>query len=354
MRLWHSTVKTLVRLSGEYSLSQQDGEKHNVHRDTLTAALSRLDGAQTEIISPLLNDLRRSVTRPDKKGDRENGRGLHYYNAVKPSGAPEKSVSGCFRDGRGGFRSARTLFEEDYTMALSMYLSGFYARSGDALGRAVHMLSDVCCPMHAAGMSYTSRFRSLHHAYEQLAQRLSADLGGMGERDVSELEGLFGERISFARLFNHIAGQSAAELDKLASDPLSEIIERMYFTVDAIFVLLSRFCGDVGSPDTAQCMRSGDRIRLLPDTAPLSVSVTPRGIRLHGVNPSPDSGVSVTLLDLAAAHRRSGHFTLSPLSDKAGRVLEVSGKKLRLAPYDPRRSSQLFRVYEENCASAEI
>ena len=297
------------------------------------------------MFTPLARTMVPYAKRPDKKGDREQGLGKHYYCAVNASGKELKSAEGYYRNGLGrSAKSARSMLEEDYTMALTLYLAGFSEESAKLLGRAVHMVSDACCVPHASKMTYFSTKRKVHKAYEGLSDVIYPEF--VPEQELEEVEPVFADRSSFRAPMNDIAAGTAKELDLLREDPYEEITQRLLFTERKVAALLLRFFEDASAPDEhgAHYVREKAKIALLEKTAPLSCKITERGILLHGVNPCPQSRLNVTGMELYAAHRRDGLYTLAPARERKGMVIEPVKGVLKLRPFDPRRQSQLFEI----------
>ena len=344
---WNKTVRTLKELTAKY-ISERKEEPKDAHKTLLLRALMLLKQSEpdTEIMfTPMAKIMVPYAKRPDKKGDRENGLGKHYYCAVNGSGKALRSVEGYYRNGKGKLaKSARTMLEEDYTMALTMYLAGFQDEAAKFLGRAVHMVSDPCCVPHGSKMTYYSPYRMLHKAYEGLSDVIYPEF--VPEQEVEELERVFDDRSSFQKPMNDIAVGTAPELEKLREDPFQEITGRLLYTERKIAALLLRFFQDAAAPDDhgAIYVRNKAKVKLLENSAPLSVKIFEKGIILHGVNPCPQSRINVTRMELFAAHRHDGLFTLAPARESKGMVIEPVKGILKLCPFDPRRETQLFEI----------
>ena len=344
---WNNTVRTLKELTAKY-ISERREEPKDAHKTLLLRALLLLkeNEPDTEIMfTPMAKIMVPYAKRPDKKGDRENGTGKHYYCAVNHSGRALSSTEGYYRNGKRKFaKSTRTMLEEDYTMALTMYLAGFQDEAAKFLGRAVHMISDPCCVPHGSGMTYFSPCSSVHKAYEGLSDVIYPEF--VPEQKVEAIERVFDDRSSFQKPLNDIAAGTAAELELLREDPLKEITERLLFTERKIAALLLRFFEDGAAPDEhgAFYVKDKAKVKLTADTAPLSVKVTEKGIRLHGVNPFPQSKLTITNMDLFAAHRHDGLYTLAPAREKDGMVIEPVKDGLKLRPFDPRHEAQFFAI----------
>ncbi len=140
-------------------IRENNSEPSCVHKNLTLRTLVMLKYIRPEsesVFAPIVKNLVPYSKRPDKKGDYENGMGRHYYCAASPSGREQSAINGYFKNGIGRCcKSARTMLEEDYTMALTMYIAGFYEKSAEFLGRALHMLSDIFL-LHAAFIKATN------------------------------------------------------------------------------------------------------------------------------------------------------------------------------------------------------
>lgn len=344
----YSAPSQMRKLTKEYSKADSCAEPRCIHRTLLLRSLILLKNCRSEseeFFSPLTKSMMNNVKRPDRKGDYENGKGRHYYSSVTVLGRKIKEVSTYFRNGSGRLSpSARTMFEEDYTMALIMYRAGFPQKAAGFLGRAVHMLSDMCCLPHAASMTYFSIGRSFHKAYEELAEAIYPDFVPE-QKNIKELPDIFSDRSNFSEALNKISRDAAASVETIKTDPLESVIQRLYHTEIMVASLLLRFWEDTASHEkTSHYITSGSGCRIIPDSPMLTVKITEKGLFFHGVNPCPESNINITDTAFYAAHRRDGLFTLSPAKDKKRRVLEISSGKIVLASYNPVHSEQLFRL----------
>ena len=155
-------------------------DKHtqpSVHRGILRAAAMVLDleqhPASGRYSAGDLETMIEEITAPDTPGDRLNGKGLHYYCAVKPDGTPLPThpVLGGYCNGNNApAPSPLTMLDAEYRAALSLYRSGHYTPAMKSLARALHMIADICCPPHSCGMTYFSKYAYVHKRYESQAQ----------------------------------------------------------------------------------------------------------------------------------------------------------------------------------------
>lgn len=338
----HKMKSVAKKIAKEQSL-----EPACVHKNLLLRSLVLLNNIRPEsenIFAPIVKTLVPFSKRPDKKGDYENGMGRHYYCAANPHGKEQSAVNGYFRNGSGKcYKSARVMFEEDYTMALTMYIAGYYQRSAEFLGRAVHMLSDMCCIPHVCSMTYFSTAQSFHKSYEILAEIVYPEL--VPEQTAPVLPDFFSDRNSFESDINTIALETAKGLEDMKGDHAEVIKSHLLRTERILTKFLIRFMDDLTTSEhDAHYIMTGSGCRLMRGTSPLTVKITEKGVTFHGVNPSPESDISVTNQVFYAAHRHNGLFTLSPVKDDDGKVLEVSDGKLVWHKFDPVRGEQLFRL----------
>lgn len=342
----NKTVKELNALTKQYNEKRSTDIKC-VHKTLLLRSLiilKHIDPSSEKFFSPMVRDMMYFSKRPDRKGDYEKGMGRHYYCPINYTGKPQKAVNGYYRNGIGNLHcSARTMFEENYTMALTMHRAGFTEQCAEHLGRAVHMISDMCCLPHSTGMTYYSPARKMHKAYENFAEALYPEF--IPEQNPSVIPILFPDRTSFETDINAIAAKTASEIKMLIAYPEEEITQRLLTTEITIVSLLKRFMADTALPEKeAHYITNNSGFKILPDSTHLIIKVTEKGLIFHGVNPSPESSVNVTRGIFYAAHRHDGLFTISPAKDKEGKVLEVCNGKIFLRRFDPVHGEQLFRL----------
>lgn len=318
-----------------------------VHRTLLlrTLIILREMHPETEnFFAPIVKTLMTYAKRPDKKGDYENGMGRHYYCAVNINGKALSPINSYFRNGSGKLqKSARVMFEEDYTMALVMYRAGYINKCAEFLGRAVHFLSDMCCIPHTASMTYFSSGHKFHKTYETVAELMYPEL--VPEQHFPKLPDFFTNRSTFADDINTIALETARGIADIKKSPADAVKGHLLRTERILASFLLRFLADTNATEReAHYIMNNSGCRLLKGTSKLAVKVTEHGIEFHGVNPSPDSNINVTDETFYIAHRRNGLFTISPQKDSAGLVLEVSDGKFVWRKFDPVHSEQLFRL----------
>lgn len=336
------TTEKLQQLFDGYS-AEKKLPIESVHQNILRRAVKLLEEVcpeAAELVSPQLETMLTYAIRPDQKGDREKGLGRHYYCACDLMGKPLRPSGGYYKNGLGQFgKSARSMFEEDYTMALTLRHSGSISESAEYLGRAVHMISDMCCLPHAAKMTYFSPRREIHKSYENLAEALYPEFIPEQQLLPEQLR-RFANRSSFTAVLNENAERICAEIPELTSDPISEITKRLYDTEAAVAALLYRFYRDINvSPERGHYLADGMSFRIFEDMPPLTVRVTAEGISFE------QDGIPVNTRHgsfFRAAHRRNGLFTFSPADDEKGMMISLG--RSGLVSFDPRDEKQLFHM----------
>ncbi len=122
---------------------------------------------------PYTRDLILGSIQPDKVYDIDYGTGTHYYSCVNNKCKPVKDKNGYYANRLGKYsKSARTMLEENYTSALSLYKSGKKQEAINVLGRAIHFVSDLSCTAHTANMRYLDKPTNVHYTYEKHANTL--------------------------------------------------------------------------------------------------------------------------------------------------------------------------------------
>ncbi len=336
-------VKDLRRLREVYLVDCP--EEINVHKSLLVRAaelVRRVSPESADFFSDVFDIMLEYCVMPDKIGDYEKGMGRHYYCAVGYSGRSVSPIKGYYRNGIARFsKSARTMLEEDYTMALSLWNAGCFDEAAQHLGRAVHMISDANCLPHATCMTYFSPMRNVHKAYEDLAWAIYPYSVREQSLTADKLK-MFSDRKSFAAALNAIAEGQKREIKLLAKDPVRELRYRLYAAERAVASLLVRFREDCGlPPEKAHYIADGMKCRLFGKFNAVA-EISGGAVRFVPDNNETQLERAVLVREFYAAHRSSGLFTLSPVSDKLnGRVLCSDGS---LRAFDPTDKRQLFRL----------
>ncbi len=341
------TISHKMNLLAKKILEEKNKEPSCVHKNLTLRTLIMLKYIRPdseEIFAPIAKILVAFSKRPDKPGDYEKGTGRHYYCAVNPAMKKLNTINGYYRNGKGKcYKSARAMFEEDYTMALTMYVAGYYKKSAEFLGRAIHMISDMCCIPHVSGMTYFSSAKDFHKSYENLAEAIYPEL--VPRQTTVTLPDYFDKDNNFTESINKLALDTARGIKEMNDDPVKAISAHLQRTERVIAALLIKFMEDINAHEyEAHYITNNSGCRIMRGTTPLTIKVTEKGITFHGVNPSPESRINVNERTFYAAHRHDGLYTLSPAKDKEGRVLEVSAGKLIWHKFDPVHGEQLFKL----------
>lgn len=347
MNKWRNAVINMTALREEY-LKKRASESVSVHRTLILRGLPLLYEhvpEAKEFFEPIKSRLVENVTCPDRDGDRENGLGRHYYCAVNFMGVRLRPHSGYYKNGAGRFaKSARTMLEEDYTMALAMQRAGFPEQAADYLARAVHMISDLCCLPHATQMTYFSPKKKIHKAYEALARAMYPDSVPV-QTLTPEAIRLFYCRESFTNAVNSLAEEQIDEPKLLTKAPDDAIMSRLYAAERAVAALLNRFYEDLSlTSGESFCIYTGAKLTPMGDMPPLTAEVTAEGVSFTAASGSLSSEFYRYMCAniFRAAHRHDGLFTLSPINDPNGRCVVSGMDKLRR--FDPGNKKLFFAL----------
>ena len=339
---WKAAANKLNDLTKKYQNAKKLPESQ-IHQDILIRALKLLRETAPEaeaLVRPQLGIMLPYTVRADESGDRENGAGRHYYSVCTSSLRRVAPICGYYKNGKDLFaKSARTMFEEDYTMALTMHNAGFVKQGAVYLARAVHMLSDMCCLPHATKMTYFSNKKCVHVSYEELARAMYPEF--VPEQHICyETLRRFAMRSSFSTALNRNAERICSEVDEMLKSPENEIIARLYDTEQAVAALLYRFYRDtLVTPLRGHYAANGMACSFFADTPPLTVKVTELGV-IFELNDMPVNFSYGSIFRIA--HRRNGLFSVSPINERNGLV--VSRRTQSLANFDPGDEQQLFNI----------
>lgn len=342
-RKWRKTAAGMSELREHY-LSVRKSKSVSVHKTLFRRALPMLCALVPEaekFYQPITDIILSNVCRPDKAGDYEKGTGRHYYCVTNAYGMRKIPSEGYYRNGIRKFaKSARSMFDEDYTMALTMYKAGYIDESAVYFARAIHMLSDMCCLPHVAGMTYFSNKSAIHKAYEALARAMYPD--ALPERTIT-VESLhrFDPEKGFGDAINDIAEEQIDDLKEIADDPVKSITNRLYKAEEAVAALLYRFMADVSCESAVN--------GYIPDNSciyghDIRIEVTDEGLHLlqNGTQISVTADKSRSCSFFRAAHRFDGLYTFSPVSDANSKSLILTSGKL--CPFNPNRRNQLYKI----------
>ena len=340
---WRNTAAKMRKLAKHY-LSVRKSERISVHKTLVHRALALLYAVvpdAAEFYLPLTDVIIRNVCRPDNTGDHEKGSGRHYYCVTNSRGIRKLPSKGYYKNGiRKYAKSARTMFEEDYTMALTMYKAGYTGKSAGYLARAIHMLSDICCLPHVTGMTYYSDKKDIHKTYESLARAIYPDALPEQRITLKELQLLITEN-GFGDALNDIAEAQTEEISGLHDDPVKSITNRLYKAEETVAALMYRFMHDASASSGISGFIADKDIISEHD---ICITVSPDGLQLLQ-NGSPISVMTdkKNSCDIfRASHHFDGLYTFSPVSDKNGRSLIIRNRKLR--SFNPHRDRQLYRI----------
>lgn len=338
-RKWKRIAAEMEKQRQHY-LKIRSSEYRSVHKTLIWRALPLLaelvPEAETFYSEDVVDAIINETCRPDDTGDYEKGAGRHYYCGSNSLGMRLKPFCGYYRNGIWMFsKSARTMLEEDYTMALTSWMSGYEHRGAQYLGRAIHMAADITCLPHATRMTYKSRFGKLHEAYEDLARAMYPD--SVEKQPLTEEQlSLFADRSGFEVPLNSIVEAQVGEYVTLKTDAAASIKKRLHTAEGCVAALLLRFMEDTRlSPEEAHYVTDGMKAKVFSDLPPVDISVREEGIRfMHEGEPLSvgDHGDVFRI-----AHRKGGKFTISPVNDEKGRVLHKNRRRLvRFRPFDSR------------------
>lgn len=345
MGKWKKAASEMLRLRKKY-IAVRTSESVSVHRTLILRALPLLYSHVPEaadFYEPVKILLTDNVTCPDRMGDYEKGKGRHYYCASNFLGIRCHTSGGYYRNGVMRFaKSARTMLEEDYTMALTMYNCGFNEQAMIYLARAIHMISDICCLPHATQMTYFSPKRHIHKAYEALARAMYPDSVPVQKLSAENVS-LFSSRECFMDSVNTLVEVQIPEIRQLLSAPDKSIIRRLYTAESAVVSLMNRFFEDISlTSEKNNSLFTGAKLACYGGKVVFTAEVSAEGIRFAADDAAaPSDFVRFMSSNIfRAAHRCDGTFTLSPVNDSEGRCAVYGSAKPRR--FSPHRIKMLF------------
>lgn len=138
----------------------------STHRDIYTGSLEMLKNDKPEVYSFVKQDYTKfrlmegGTMSPDWE---EHRMGTHLYVCK----GKKSDFGNYYKNTNGSYsRTARTRFELHYNTAVTQYKNGFIEESFDSLGRAIHYLCDIGCPLHSAGVLFRLSDLKIHPKFE--------------------------------------------------------------------------------------------------------------------------------------------------------------------------------------------
>ncbi|MCD7773251.1 MAG: hypothetical protein LUH08_04265 [Ruminococcus sp.] len=202
---------------------------------------------------PLRDEIANATLVPDFKGDINKGSGSHYYSPVLKNGKSDAPVSGYYKNRLGRFsKSARTMLEENITMAAIFKASGNEKMYAQSVGRALHFIMDICCSVHTTNLVSLPFKSNPHHTYEVYAsENMNAyslenipDIARIEEKllllPLEKLLELVAKRS--AKYYKNMVSLRESEYRKALADMLPFSFAMTYIMLVRIFEFTSRFC----------------------------------------------------------------------------------------------------------------
>lgn len=247
------------------------------------------------------HDILSGCVEPDHKGDVDKGSGRHYYSCVNSKGKKLPIVNGYYQNRLGRFsKSARTMFEENYTSAVNLYKSGKIKNAMHVLGRAVHFLEDAGCTVHVSNMRYAPKENNVHYAFEKFigkngifkADRIDKRLTKIYEQDN------FAEEVM--NRMSKAASRYRANIETLDEQAYINTAKVMHsMIVQNISALLYRFyCDCMTDNDNFVCDEQFYKIK--HEATGLVMTVTPERVILDKPDDTKEQVFKISMLDNGA------------------------------------------------------
>lgn len=248
-----------------------------------------------------IEELTAGSVEPDNDGDIDKGLGTHYYSCSNSKGKELSEVKGYYKNRLGRFsKSARTMLEENYTSALSLYKSGKTAEAMHTLGRALHFIEDMGCTVHTANMKYLDKPANAHYAYEKhintLCKQYSADKCDKRLQKSYGSDGFTQGLNKLVKLSSRFA-QSISKLDPKAFDDAAK--STIPVVQQNASALLLKFYDDCCT-DNGNFLCDGKLYTLKNEASGLVITVTPKGLSLAAPDKELEQKLQLCIYDKGA------------------------------------------------------
>ena len=192
------------------------------------------------------DELESGCTAPDRGVDIDHGAGMHYYSCCKPRGKQLPQTNGYYKDRLKRFLpSARTLMEQNYTSAVSLYKKGMVKEAMYCFARSAHFVSDMGCTVHVSNIRCFDRRGNIHNAFENHAK---INCQGHTAKSFDRRLNKNYEKENFQDALNKLVNFSAKyvkqvrTLDPLAFDDIES--NTLIYTQQSVAALMLRFYDD--------------------------------------------------------------------------------------------------------------
>ena len=266
---------------------------------------------------------------PDLEGDVDKAPGAHYYSSLDLKGKSLPMKEGFYRNRLGKYhKSARTLLEENYTSALSLYKSGRIEEAMFVLGRAAHFVEDIACPPHSTNQQYLEKSDNLHYVFEKYAEKTSKKYPPAGF-DKRLVKGYSED--SLESVLNKLSNTSGkyspqiASLDESAFDKSEKAL--IPLAAENVVALLKRFYNDC-KENRNNFLVDGALCSFRSEKSGLLLTFTPKGAALEKLDHSKEQRFTVVMSE-------NGSFALKA---KDGSFLSADLKKFEKPSEDGKGS----------------
>ncbi|MCD7741464.1 MAG: zinc dependent phospholipase C family protein [Ruminococcus sp.] len=232
------------------------------------------------------DELLKGSKDPDESGDRDKGTGTHYYSCANAKGKSLPSKEGYYQNRLGDYsKSARTMLEENYTSALCLYKNNRISEAMYTLGRAIHFVEDIACPVHTANMRYLPKPGNPHSAFEKHANTISKKYAPV-RFDKRLLKVYSGDSFeTAANKLSELSNKHAEPISKLDPIAFDNAVKAMVpLAAQNVMALLTKFYDDCKA-DNGNYLLDGKAYTFKNQASGLVMTVTEKGISLE----KPDS-----------------------------------------------------------------
>lgn len=259
------------------------------HVDIMQKALKLLEKEKKNKVAAFFKGYRKQLedgcTAPDSGDDIDCGAGMHYYSCCDPHGKELAQTNGYYKDRLGRFLpSARTLFEQNYTSAVSLYRAGKKSEAMTCFARAAHFVSDMGCPVHVANIKCVERKSNIHYALEKHAKTTCTVYSAENfDRRLSK----YYEKDTFQEALNKLVNYSAKFVQTVRSlDPLKlDDVESstLIHTQQNVMALMVRFYNDC-TTDNGNFISDSKVNAFKSVYSGLCLTATNKGLSLEEIN----------------------------------------------------------------------
>ena len=348
---------TLAVLYCKFGIKKAYAWTGGTHEDITKKALALLEKENKPKLVQFYKNYHKEILtgckQPDNKDDIDCGAGSHYYSCVNPKGKKLSCDNGYYLNRFGKpMKSARTMFEENYTCAVNLYISGKISQAMLYIGRAAHFIEDMSCTVHTANMRYLPSQNNIHYAYEKHTSAICSKI--KAEKYDKRLNKYY-EKDDLTEALNKLvetSGRYTDLLTDLAPGKMEDAAKKnLPFAQQNVMALFLKFYRDC-TEKTEGFIVNDKEYTFTNAGCKLNMSASKKGIVLLKPDKTPEQKLKVSVADDGTIGLKTSNGGYVNGKFKGYDYLKIGTNPARFRTAAV--STRLFRISSEQCGFEKV